>query len=67
MVKKKKKTYSTSEVCSELDVTKNTIFKWEKEGMIKKVEKDWRGWRLFSEDNVDEIRKIIRNKKQSNQ
>ncbi|MCP4725795.1 MAG: MerR family transcriptional regulator [bacterium] len=66
MIKKKKKKYSTNEVCTELDVTKNTLFKWEKEGKIKKVEKDWRGWRLFSDENVDEIRNIIQSKKKSN-
>ncbi len=59
----KKKKYSTNDICSELDVTKNTLFKWEKEGKISKVEKDWRGWRVFSKENVDEVKKIIESKK----
>ncbi len=45
------------------DVTKTTLFKWEKEGKLKKIDKDWRGWRVFSDDNVNEIRKIIIEKK----
>lgn len=62
----KKSNLSTNEVCKLFDVTKTTLFKWEKEGKMKKAQKDWRGWRIFSEENVDEIRKIILNKKQKN-
>lgn len=62
----KKSNLSTNEVCKLFDVTKTTLFKWEKEGKMKKARKDWRGWRIFSEENVDEIRKIILNKKQKN-
>jgi len=61
--KKNSSTYSTNDVCTELDVTKNTLFKWEKEGKIGKVQKDWRGWRVFSDSNVEEVKKIIEAKR----
>jgi len=66
MEKKKKSTYSTAEICSQFDVTKTTLFKWEKEGKLHKVKKDWRGWRVFTDDNIKEIRNIIQGKKQKN-
>lgn len=58
--------YSTKEVCSKFDVTKTTLFKWEKEGKLNKVQKDWRGWRLFSDENINEIRDIIQKKIKEN-
>ena len=59
--------YSAHEICKLFDVTKKTLFKWERDGKISRVKKDWRGWRVFSEDNVDEIKKIIEQKMKKNQ
>ncbi len=66
MKKKDESTYSSSDICTKFDVTKNTLFKWEKEGKIKKVNKDWRGWRLYTEQNVDEVRHTILEKQKKN-
>ncbi len=57
---------NSSEICRKFDITKNTLFKWEREGKISKVRKDWRGWRVFSDDNVAEIRRIIEEKARKN-
>ena len=62
-MKQKKNKISTQDVCDMFDVTKTTLFKWEKEGKLNQVEKDWRGWRVFSDDNIKNIRKIIVEKK----
>ena len=59
MGEKESKTFSAQEVCDQFDITKNTLFRWEKEGKITKVRKDWRGWRIFTEDNVKEIKDVI--------
>ncbi|MFC1557323.1 MerR family transcriptional regulator, partial [candidate division KSB1 bacterium] len=48
-----------SEVCTQFDVTKNTLFKWEKDGKIRKVTKDWRGWRVYKDKNIEEVRRVI--------
>jgi len=66
MKKKKESTYSASEVCTKFDVTKNTLFKWEKEGKIRKVEKDWRGWRVYSDKNIEDVRRVILEKQKKN-
>jgi len=66
MVNKKKPTYSAKDVCDRFDVTKNTLFRWEKEGKISKAKKDWRGWRIFTDENIQEIRNIIEEKYRKN-
>ncbi len=65
-MKKEKNKFSTQGVCTLFDVTKTTLFKWEKEGKLNQVEKDWRGWRVFSDDNIKNVRKIILEKKRKN-
>lgn len=65
-MEKKKAKYSAAEICRMFDVTKTTLFKWEKEGKLPKVKKDWRGWRVFTDDNIKEIRSIIQEKIQKN-
>ncbi len=67
MKKEDKKKYTAHEICKTFDITKNTLFKWEREGKIAKVKKDWRGWRVFSEKNVAEIKKTIEEKMKRNQ
>jgi len=51
---------STVEVCGLFDISKATLFRWEREGLISTPPRDWRNWRLYTETNVDEIRRIIR-------
>jgi len=67
MEKAHKKKYTAHEICKMFDVTKKTLFTWEKEGKISKVKKDWRGWRVFNDENVAEIKRIIEEKMRKNQ
>jgi excisionase family DNA binding protein len=49
--------YRTAEVCRMLGVSRNTLFRWLKEGRISDVEyRDWRGWRLFTPDQMETIK-----------
>jgi predicted site-specific integrase-resolvase len=50
--------YRTNEVCRMLGISKNTLFRWLKDGVFSDdVEyRDWRGWRLFTEDQVENIK-----------
>lgn len=57
------KFYSSKEVCEDLQISKSTLFKWEREGLITKVRRDWRGWRLYDERNMQEIRQNIEKQK----
>ena len=47
--------YRTSEVCNETGVSRATLFRWLKAGVLDKTRKDRRGWRLFAKDDVDTI------------
>ncbi len=56
------KKYKTNEICIRFDISRATLFRWESEGLLSGVERDWRGWRVYSQGNVREIEKIIKNK-----
>jgi predicted site-specific integrase-resolvase len=49
--------YRTAEVCRMVGISRNTLFRWLKEGMISDIEyRDWRGWRLFTAAQLESIR-----------
>jgi predicted site-specific integrase-resolvase len=49
--------YRTAEVCRMVGISRNTLFRWLKEGIFSDVEyRDWRGWRLFTVAQVETIR-----------
>ena len=49
--------YRTAEVCRMIGVSRNTLFRWLKEGVLSNLEyRDWRGWRLFTAAQVEAIR-----------
>ncbi len=57
-----KKRYKTYEVCKLFDVSKATLFRWEREGLISGPPRDWRNWRLYTLQNIQEIKRIIQNR-----
>ena len=49
--------YRTAEVCRAVGISRNTLYRWLKEGIFSDVEyRDWRGWRLFTPDQMDIMR-----------
>ena len=44
---------STAEAAEEIGVCKNTLLRWVKEGLLEDVERDWRGWRVWSPDDIE--------------
>jgi len=49
--------YRTTEVCRIVGVSKNTLFRWLKDGVFSDIEyRDWRGWRLFTAAQVESIK-----------
>ncbi|THJ18305.1 MAG: MerR family transcriptional regulator [Nitrospira sp. CG24B] len=55
--------FKAYQVCGLFDISKATLFRWEREGVITEPARDWRNWRLYTRKNVDEIEKIIRARK----
>jgi DNA-binding transcriptional MerR regulator len=63
MVKRKNpRIYKTKEICDRFDISRATLFRWESEGLLAGVGRDWRGWRVYNENNLKVIEKIIRGK-----
>ncbi len=49
--------YRTAEVCRIVGISRATLFRWLKEGIFKEAEhRDRRGWRLFTEDEVEKLK-----------
>ena len=50
---------SITEIAKELGVTTKTITRWEKSGKIKRAKRDWRGWRVYSADDLSEMKGLV--------
>ena len=50
------------DICKLFDISKATLFRWENEGLISNIRRDWRNWRIYSKDNIEEIKQIILSK-----
>lgn len=64
--------YQTNEACRIAGISRATFFRWLKEGTIQDTKyKDRRGWRLFTEEDIDKLReeaqKVISNETSKHQ
>ncbi len=49
--------YLSSEACEMANISRGTLFRWIREGIIDDVKiKDRNGWRLFSEDEINKLK-----------
>lgn len=48
--------YSTTETCEKVGISRATLHRWLKNGVINRLRKDRRGWRLFTEDDLHRIK-----------
>jgi DNA-binding transcriptional MerR regulator len=49
--------YRTAEVCRMVGISKNTLFRWLTKLVFSEVERrDSRGWRLFTEEEVEQLK-----------
>ncbi len=62
VTRKNAKKYKTNEICARFDISRATLFRWESDGLLSGVQRDWRGWRVYSQGNLREIEKIIKGK-----
>jgi len=47
--------YSTQQVAERAGVHKDTLLRWMKSGVVAEPHRDWRGWRVFDEDQAHRI------------
>ena len=51
------KYYRTAEVCQKIGISRTTLFRWLAQGIFTEPKyRDRRGWRLFSEDEVNQMK-----------
>lgn len=52
--------YRTSEVYRLVGISRSTLFRWFKEGIANESQyRDRRGWRLFTGEEVEELRALV--------
>ncbi len=56
----KKEIYYVKDVSRIIDRDKSTIFRWEKEGRINSPQRDSRGWRIYSEYDLEKMKRVVR-------
>jgi adenine-specific DNA-methyltransferase len=61
--RKKKDCFFAQEVADMFGISKNTLFGWEEKGKISKIPKDWRGWRMYNQNHLKQVKKVIDEKK----
>ena len=48
--------YRTAEICRTIGISKNTLYRWLQHGVLGERERrDRRGWRIFTQDEVDKL------------
>ena len=52
--------YTTAEAADRIGVSKSTLLRWIVEGSIADVARDWRGWRVWSEQDVNRAKAFKR-------
>ena len=50
------KHYWVFEVCREAHISRSTLLRWLKRGIVREPIKDRRGWRIFSEKDLKKIK-----------
>ena len=51
-----KRYWSASEVCREVAISRPTLYRWLKRGVLAKLHRDRKGWRMFTEEDLKKIR-----------
>jgi DNA-binding transcriptional MerR regulator len=48
--------YTTAQAAKQIGVCKNTLLRWVYEGLIPDVGRDWRGWRVWIQRDIERIK-----------
>ena len=51
--------YETSEVCQKAGISRPTLFRWLKRGVLHRLHRDRKGWILFTEDDLRKIQEEV--------
>lgn len=45
-----------TDIAQKIGVTPKTIMRWEKAGKVTRAKRDWRGWRIYENDDLKTLR-----------
>ena len=48
-----------SDIAKETGISTKTLIRWEKSGKIKKAKRDWKGWRVYLAEDLEQIKRLI--------
>lgn len=48
-----------TEVAELVGISPKTIVRWEKVGKVKKAKRDFRGWRVYDDTDLNDIRQFL--------
>ena len=51
--------YRLNDILREIDRNKTTLIRWEEGGLIPKAQRDSRGWRCYTKNQVNEIIRLV--------
>ena len=51
--------FSATEVCEKSGISRATLGRWIRKGVLRKLRRDRRGWRLFTQYDLNEIKAEI--------
>jgi DNA-binding transcriptional MerR regulator len=49
--------YRTTEACAKAGISRSTLFRWLRVGVLEKTRRDYRGWHTFTEQDLDLLKK----------
>ena len=50
---------SITDIAKELGISPKTITRWEKAGKIKRAKRDWRGWRVYAPEDIEQMKTLL--------
>lgn len=52
--------YRTAEVCRMAGISRTTLFRWLKDGLLREAQyRDRRGWRLFTKEEIGRLNEVV--------
>lgn len=57
---------STKYILNEFDISRQTLHNWIQEGLLNEPNKDWRGWRIWTQEDLNHIQKLLCEKAEKN-
>ena len=50
---------SITKMAEKLGISTKTITRWEKAGKVRPAKRDWRGWRVYSPEDLEQMKSFV--------